>query len=128
MGSLLSDGIYLVDNGRMLLLWVGKDVSHTSMEDVFGKSVNQARSQLMLKTEIRSEADTPLLKSLVGLIESIRRQSQSDIPLYVIPQGETIEAFILPFLIEDRYGGSQGYSDYISMLHRNASMPRGMMN
>ena len=127
MGSLLSEGIFLLDNGRMILLWVGKDVSSTIMTDLFGDSASN-RSRLILKSENTSDAGSPTLKALTGLIEHIRNDAKSTIPLYVIPQGEAIEAFILPFLIEDRAAGSQGYGDFIGMLHRNSSMPRGMSN
>merc|ERR1711920_270038 len=120
--SLRTDQLFLFDNGRMLLLWVGRDVPADVMASLFGPEGVAVRSNLTLLSPPQSRMGEQIFNVVAGL----RVESRSEIPLSVVAQGEATEAQILPFLIEDRSGGMHSYTEFIGHLHRMISMHRGL--
>ena len=88
-------GAYLLDNGRVLVLWLGKMLPQEFMRDAFGVDAHVSQvdvNQLSIETS-RSELATRLRR----LVESMRSGKAVYQTLYILRQGDPNEVSILVY-------------------------------
>lgn len=108
-----SRGAFLLDNGRTLLLWLGKSLPPEFLTDVFGVGeLPQSAATLQLRP-----SDTELSTKINGIIATLKASHVMEQQLVVVAQGQREEALLFPYLVEDR-GSSMSYSDFLLSLHR----------
>jgi len=97
---LTSDGIFLLDNGYDLFMWIGRNVHTQILNSVFGVPAldNVDSSQL------RVESQTSDLSSRIdAVIAALRSERTRYMQLHFVREGDGYaEAFFARFLVEDR--------------------------
>jgi len=113
--TLEAHGIYLLDNGMILLLWIGKMVDRQLLVDVL--NVNDAERLDGAKVTLpilQSEAS----RRLVSIVNKIRSSRPYALPLYTIRQGGASEQTFHGWLVEDRTLSTMSYSEWWDALGR----------
>ncbi len=92
-------GAYLVDNGRVIVLWLGS-------------AMDAQKSQKL--------ADIGSNQRLVAVIESLKRHKDIKQEVHVVKQGTPMEAHVMPYFIEDRLGpsGMASYLEWMTVLQK----------
>jgi len=126
--SLSSDGIYLLDNGVEMYVWVGRACNPNTQNSLFGVTSleNVDPQQIMLQT------NGDELANRVGAIIQGLREFPGD-PYLVSPKVQIVregdahmEARFFWFLIEDRasfQGGTFSYEDFMSFVNNPTAGP-----
>lgn len=111
--KLNEEGVYLVDNGFQLQLYVGPEVQQDTF-DFFGIS-----SLSQLPTAItRGRSDE--VDRMLSVVDQIRkdRHRLPWLPLVVILPGSPEEAKLLSMMVEDRVAGEMHYVDFLCHIHK----------
>jgi protein transport protein SEC24 len=116
-------GVYLVDNGQIILIWLHAQVSPNLLEDLFGPditsltSLNPQLSQLpVLETHLNAQ-----VRNLLQYLETIRGSKATTIQL--ARQGlDGSEFEFARMLVEDRNNEAQSYVDWLVHVHRAIQM------
>ncbi|MCL4140343.1 UNVERIFIED_CONTAM: hypothetical protein GTU68_009299 [Idotea baltica] len=114
--KLSPDGVYLVENGLFMFMWVGSGTSSAWMKDVFGVA---APHQLDPVLSELPEMDNPTSKRVRDIIEAIRLQRKLHVRLFVVPQQGKHEVVMRNYLVEDKgVFGSPSYVDFLCHVHK----------
>lgn len=111
-------GAYLVDNGRMLILWLGQALDPSFYSAVFGvQAPPQDTSGLNPEPE---RPGSQLSARINAVLRRLRGRRELWQECWVMRQGTPLEAHLMPFLVEDRQAtsGSQGYLDFMLQLQK----------
>lgn len=109
-------GAYLLDNGRVLVLWVARGASPELLAALFGLQQGQPEPQAL-----SAEPAVPgseLSERLNAVLASLRQGRPTHQQCFVVRQGSHLEAHVQPYLVEDRSVGTQGYGDWLQSLHK----------
>ncbi|XP_071828864.1 protein transport protein Sec24C-like isoform X4 [Apostichopus japonicus] len=110
------NGVYLLENGLMMFLWIGLHVSNEWVQSIFG--VNSP-AQIDIDSSKLLLLDNPLSVRLRNLIESIRRRRSHYMKLAVVRQRDTLEPWFKQFLVEDKgANASASYVDFLVHMHK----------
>eukprot|EP01025_Chloroclados_australasicus_P004026 TRINITY_DN1096_c0_g1_i2.p1 TRINITY_DN1096_c0_g1~~TRINITY_DN1096_c0_g1_i2.p1 ORF type:complete len:1056 (+),score=152.01 TRINITY_DN1096_c0_g1_i2:251-3418(+) len=109
-------GAYLMDNGRVFVLWIGRAANTKIYEQLFNVSAPSDAGQLNVEPARSSE----LSQRLNNVLNSLRDQRSGQQQCFVVIQGSPVEAHILPLFIEDRGVGSESLLDYLQNVQRSA--------
>ena len=119
-------GAYLVDDGRRLLLWLGKMLEPAFVADLFGPSgPPSADADCVLPPQ-----DNDLSRHVRAVIADIRANASRarHLALTVVTQGHPSETQLFPYLVEDRgpanVAGAASYGEFLLDLHRRVSAPQ----
>lgn len=115
-------GLYLIDDGQVQFLWVGRDAVPQLLLDVFGVSdMTQVPSG---KIDL-PEVDTPLNTKIRALIEysRIRNDTVAYPYLYVLKDSSepSLRVWASTFLVEDRAESEPSYIQYLTEFRRKLS-------
>jgi len=116
-------GVYLVDNGQIVLLWMHSQVSPNLIEDLFGEdkhSLQELDPQLnelpVLETHLNAQ-----VRNLQQYMSTIRGSKAATIQL--ARQGlDGSEFEFARMLVEDRNNEAQSYVDWLVHVHRSIQM------
>jgi protein transport protein SEC24 len=120
--SMQQDGVYLLENGQDMMMWVGRAVGPAFLQSVFGASSFEQMDVLEASRTCGTRGD-PLSQRIAGILAQVR--SERPVPfmqLQVIRCGEPTEARFFASLIEDRTIGLQ--STYTEFLQRMGYRPQ----
>jgi protein transport protein SEC24 len=116
-------GVYLVDNGQMVLLWLHAQVSPNLIEDLFGPDKHSLHDLDPMLNEI-PVLETLLnaqVRNLIQFILSCRGSKAAAIQL--ARQGlDGSEFEYARMLVEDRNNEAQSYVDWLVHVHRAIQM------
>jgi len=120
--SLTQDGVYLLEDGESMLMWIGRAVDSGFLQAVFGVSALEHLDPDTAEATAGTRGDQ--LSSKIG---TILRQVRIERPvpfmqLHVIRHGDPKEARFFASLIEDRTIGLQ--SSYMEFLQRMGYRPQ----
>lgn len=113
---LSDEGLYLVENGLVMYLWIGSNVSTTILQNLFGtpqlQQINIEKSKLV-------EIDSPISQTVRSVINKVNEQRNSMLKLVFVRQKDTLEQFFRPYLVEDKnlQSGASSYVDFLFQLH-----------
>lgn len=119
---LTSEGMFLLENGYDLFLWIGRNVSPAILDTVFGVSSleNVDMSQLSILAE-----NSDFSHRLSNVVDALRSERGRYLQLHFIKEGDGYaEAYFSRFLVEDRAnftGGTFSYVEYHSFVSRQVS-------
>ncbi|XP_067008422.2 protein transport protein Sec24C [Anabrus simplex] len=110
------DGVYLLENGIHMFLWIGLNVGMNWVQNVFG--VHSA-AQIDIDRTTLQELDNPLSNRIRGLVDSVRQQRHRSMRLTLVRQRDKLEMVFKHFLVEDRgLDGSASYVDFLCHMHK----------
>ena len=110
-------GIYLIDDGRKLLVWVGGQCEEKMITSIFG---DQGCPDPFVDAYLPTISGNKVNEKVRNTVKRIRSRNQARYQaLTVIRQGTPQEALLFNHLVEDRAsGGGMGYGDFLAQLHR----------
>lgn len=118
-------GAYLVDDGRRLLLWLGKMLDPNFVGALFGpRGPPSADVDCVLP-----ESENDVSKRVRAIVDDIRARASRarHLALTVVIQGHPSETQLFPYLVEDRgaanVDGAASYADFLVAVHRQVSSP-----
>ncbi|XP_069690232.1 protein transport protein Sec24C isoform X2 [Periplaneta americana] len=110
------DGVYLLENGIHLFLWIGLNVGMEWVQNVFG--VHSA-AQIDIDRTALPDLDNPLSQRIRSVIDSVREQRHRCMRLTLVRQRDKLEMVFKHFLMEDRgLDGSASYVDFLCHMHK----------
>nr|XP_046232880.1 protein transport protein Sec24C isoform X2 [Scatophagus argus] len=109
-------GIYLLEMGLHLFLWVGASVQQELLLNIFG---SPSFSQIDPSLSSLPELDNPFSQRLREIIESFRAQRSRYMKLMVVKQEDRSELMFRRFLVEDKSAsGGASYVDFLCHMHK----------
>ncbi|KAK9794070.1 hypothetical protein WJX73_006515 [Symbiochloris irregularis] len=112
-------GAYLMDTGRVFLLWLGRGISPNFLSQVFGPeaAAGGAVNASHLAVEPPRQG-SPLSERICALLHHLRSQRSTYPACFVVMQGTQPEQHVLPYFVEERAPQLPGYGDFLSQLHK----------
>eukprot|EP00198_Chlamydomonas_reinhardtii_P012637 XP_001701974.1 COP-II coat subunit [Chlamydomonas reinhardtii] len=116
--AVLQDGgVYLIDTGRVFVLWLGRAMSPQWCVEVFGTDPLSLPQDTSAVT-VEPGRDTPMSGRVTTLLRALRAGRPLHQQVFVVRQGSPLEPHVLPYLVEDRSPSTQSYTDYMVSLHK----------
>ncbi|TRY71003.1 hypothetical protein TCAL_17342 [Tigriopus californicus] len=111
------DGVYLLENGLFLFMYIGLSVDPVWIQEVFGVSLPQ---QINLDQSELEERNNPLSKRVKDIVETIQSQRSRHMRLVVVRQREKLDILFRHYLCEDRSGNDNcfSYVDFLCHMHK----------
>lgn len=110
IGKVTDDGVYLLENGIYMFMYIGLAVDTAWVQDVFGV---QGMSQINLEKSVLEERDNPTSKQVRAVIELIRKERQRNfMRLVLVRQRDKLDVLFRHFLCEDRGTPGSGAGDF----------------
>ncbi|XP_074619307.1 protein transport protein Sec24C-like isoform X2 [Acropora palmata] len=118
------NGVYLLENGISLFLWIGLQVDPNLLHEVFGV---QTIGQVDIEMTSLPVLDNPLSTRLNEIIHKIQEQRQHYLKLTVVRQRDKLEAWFKHLLVEDKgiNPAANSYVDFLCQMHKEI---RNLMN
>ncbi|TSK14801.1 Protein transport protein Sec24C [Bagarius yarrelli] len=109
-------GVYLLETGLNLFLWVGVNTQQELLQNIFG---TPAFGQIDPNMTSLPNLDNPLSRRLREIIESFRAQRSRYMKLLVVKQEDKLELIFKHFLVEDKNNsGGASYVDFLCHMHK----------
>ncbi|KAK9506894.1 hypothetical protein O3M35_008745 [Rhynocoris fuscipes] len=114
--KLADDGVYLLENGIYMFLWLGLAVPSQWLMSVFGV---QNTAQIDVERFRLPVLDNPLSEKVRSVIQAICSSRHRSMRLNIIRQRDKMEVVMRHFLVEDKgLDGSNSYVDFLCHLHK----------
>lgn len=122
--SMTQDGIYLLEDGDTMLIWVGTAADQRFLQAVFGAPSFEQLDSHAAEAVTGTRGD-PLSNKIANILRQVRAERpQPYLQLKIIRHGEPTETRFFASLIEDRTMGLQ--STYQEFLQRMGYRPQTM--
>ncbi|MFT7817165.1 protein transport protein Sec24C-like isoform X3 [Arapaima gigas] len=109
-------GLYLLENGLNLFLWVGAAAPQEFLLNLFGTSSFSQIDPNMMSLPV---LENPYSKRVRQMIESFRVQRSRYMKLIVVKQDDRLELLFRHFLVEDKSNsGGASYVDFLCHMHK----------
>lgn len=113
--GLEAHGVYLIDNGMLLLMWIGKQVPPQLLLDLL--NVQDAARLDGAKVSLPALSND-LSQRVNRIVGRIRENRAGGMPLYTVRQGGAAEQKVLALMAEDRTLSTMSYSEWWTALGR----------
>ncbi|KAJ7987783.1 hypothetical protein DPEC_G00330090 [Dallia pectoralis] len=109
-------GVYILETGLHLFLWVGANAQQELLSNIFG---TPTFSQIDPDMTSLPDLDNPFSKRLREIIDSFRSQRSRYMKLMVVKQEGKTELIFKHFLCEDKsVSGGASYVDFLCHMHK----------
>lgn len=118
MEKVRDDGVYLLENGIHLLLFVGIAVDPQWIQDVFGVAT---AAQIDIDKTTLIERENPLSRRVYDIYQSVMSGRSRTMKLTIVRQRDKLEVIFKHFLCEDRSTASDihfSYVDFLCHMHK----------
>jgi protein transport protein SEC24 len=112
------DGVYLLENGIHMLMFVGLATNPAWIQDVFGV---QTAAQIDIDRTKLIARDTPLSRRVCGVMSRVTSLRSRKMKLTIVRQRDKLEIIFKHFLCEDRSAASDSsfsYVDFLCHMHK----------
>lgn len=118
------NGVYLLENGISLFLWIGLQVDPSWLHKVFGV---QTIGQVDIEMTSLPVLDNSLSVRLNNIVRQIQNQRQHNLKLTIVRQRDKLEGWFKHFLVEDKgiNPAATSYVDFLCQMHKEI---RNLMN
>jgi len=110
-------GAYLLDNGRVMLLWLGRMLDRAWGLEVFGVDVQTANPAEPLDLE-PARPESALSMRINAVLAALRSPGQHYQQCFVVRQGSPLELHLAQYFVEDRGPGMHSYADWMLLIHK----------
>jgi len=108
-------GPHLLENGLVLILWLGTNTPSKWLQDVLGatnlEQVDPSAGNLQ-------PFDNPTSTRIRGIIDAIRQKRGTYLRLNIVRQKDKTEHIFNQFLVEDKTDIGVNYTDFLCAVHR----------
>jgi protein transport protein SEC24 len=111
-------GLYLIDNGLLLVLWVGRAADSRQVGELLGAEAASGQADVSAVPVEPERAGQALSRRLCALLGALRQSRGAHPPCFALRQGTPFEAVVAPSLVEDRAPGAMAYGDWLQQLQR----------
>lgn len=109
-------GVYILENGIHMFMWIGLAAYQDLIQQVFGVS---SAAQVNTDTTELPQLDNPYSKAVHSLINNIRRQRHRYMRLTLVRQREKLEPVFRYYLVEDQgQNNTPSYVDFLCHMHK----------
>jgi protein transport protein SEC24 len=112
---LQENGIYLLDNGLILFMWIGLAANVDWIHNVLGVA---SIAQVDIDKTRLQDLDNPLSVRIRSIVKSLRAKRRRHMKLVIIRQRDKLEPVFLHYLMEDRTGSTSSYVDFLCHIHK----------
>lgn len=113
---LQDDGVYLLENGVSMFLWLGHNVTADWVQQVFGV---QSAAQIDIDKCRLLDLDNEVSQIVRGVIQKVRSSRNRYMKLTIVRQRDKLEPWFHHFLVEDKgLNGSASYVDFLCHIHK----------
>jgi protein transport protein SEC24 len=113
--SLEAEGVYLLETGYMMLLWIGKNAHPQLLVDL----LNLNTSERLDGAKVNLPAlQTDISARVCSIVNRIRQKHNLSLSLYSVRQGGAAESKMLQFMVEDRSLSTMSYPEWWNALSR----------
>lgn len=111
------NGVYLLENGIVMFLWIGLQVDPQFLQQLFGVTTI---GQVDIEMTNLPEFDNPLSVRVRNMIDEIRSQRTLYLKLTIVRQRDKLEPWLKHFLVEDKGMDTSSYSyvDFLCIMHK----------
>lgn len=121
MEQLNGGGAYLMDNGRLFILWLGRNIPPGYVGELFAADPATLPPDLT-GLSVEPERPTNVSKRLNALMRQLRKRNSGIYQqCFVVRQGSSMEAHVIPYFVEDRGHGTQSYMDFLCTIHKGVT-------
>ncbi|XP_068231353.1 protein transport protein Sec24C [Palaemon carinicauda] len=114
--KLRADGVFLLENGMQMFIWVGTNTNPDWLNDVFGVNAPHQLDPVMAELP---ERDNPTSIRVREIISTIRSQRKRHVRMFVVLQQSKHEMVMRNFLVEDKsMYGAPSYVDFLCHVHK----------
>jgi len=114
--SLNTGGVFLIEDGTSLVLWLGKDTPSDFLQQAFGWPQLEGVDASTLRLLPAEQA--PMAAAVHALCDLLRRSRSGWLAVRVIKQGENDGGFVRA-LIEDQTRQMMSYNEFMAHSHRH---------
>ncbi|CAL1526344.1 unnamed protein product [Lymnaea stagnalis] len=109
-------GIYILENGLSMFLWIGYNVSNDLIQKIFNV---QSAAQVDIDKVKVLQLDNPVSRRLCDLIAQIREERSRYLKLTIVRQRDKLQPWFDHFLVEDKSMNSgSSYVDFLCHIHK----------
>lgn len=109
-------GIYLLENGITMHLWLGHNVSPEWVQMVFGV---QSAAQIDIDKCKLMDLDNALSQRIRTIMKLVQNERSRQMKLIIVRQRDKLEPWFNHFLVEDKgSNGSASYVDFLCHIHK----------
>jgi len=113
------EGLYLVEDGLQITMWVGKLCPPLLLQAVFGINSLDGMEGSALQLPLLQESEMSI--KVNNIVNWIRGTGNTYAKVVITKEGEKSNSEFLSLLIEDRaQAASLSYADYVCHIHRNS--------
>lgn len=115
-------GLYLLDNGMDMILWLGRGAVPNLTKDVFGAPDYASLSSGKITLPVLDNAMSQRVHALVSYLAQSRRGASVPMMYLVKEDGDAaLRMWALSFLVEDRFEQTSGYQQFLSQVREKVS-------
>jgi len=109
-------GIYLLENGLSMFLWIGHSVDPKMIQDIFAV---QSAAQVDIDKVKVLELDNPVSRRLCEMIAKLRSERSRYLKMTIVRQRDKLEPWFNHFLVEDKgMNSGSSYVDFLCHVHK----------
>ena len=119
--SIQSDGVFLMENGMHIMLWVGRAVAPQTLQEIFGLD----RIDSVDGSQLRIQSNSELGVRVNNIVTAMRDRRNLFLRIIVVKEGDHLEPLFQMHLYDDRKqfaGGNLSYREYAAIVERNTSV------
>merc|ERR1719385_52779 len=125
MEKVRDEGVYLLENGIHVLLFVGLAVDPQWIQDVFGVAT---AAQIDIDKTKLVERDNPLSRRVCDIYTAVTADKPRTMKLTIVRQRDKLEIVFKHFLCEDRSTASESHFSYVDFLCHMHKEIRAMLS
>ncbi|KXS17082.1 hypothetical protein M427DRAFT_97202 [Gonapodya prolifera JEL478] len=110
-------GLYLVENGQAILLWIGRQAPPEILRSLFGVDAHEKIDVMMRSMPELDNALSVRVRTIVGYLQS-QRTSYMQLQLVRQQADPLLEVELSNMLAEDKSFDGMNYVDYLTHVHR----------
>ncbi|XP_046852645.1 protein transport protein Sec24D-like isoform X2 [Xenia sp. Carnegie-2017] len=118
------NGVYLLENGIILFLWIGLHVSPEWLQQVFAVGTI---GHVDIEMTSLPDVDTPMSRRLRGIVAEIHNERNRYMKISIVRQRDKMEPWFKHYLVEDKglSASCQSYVDFLCVMHKEV---RNLLN